>query len=254
MVLSATLLVALGAGGAALGHKAAAGGVAAKQGDGGLSLSPVIIETKAQSGGLATLTVANRSAAPMEVTVTPRPWLQSADGKVAPNRKSTLAGVSVSQPKFTLTPGQETQVGVNLNGAPSGGSLYGAVEVVGLPTDVATRKGLVLGYRVVGTIRVLPGSPKISLTAGKPKAANNVAIMPIKNSGNTIEPVTGKISVKDSRGTRNLSVQPVKILPGKTINLPLGSKLSRGSRVTAKVTLNQRGKRVLSTTKKFTVK
>jgi hypothetical protein len=253
MVLGATLAVALGAGGAALGHKAAAGGVAAKQGDGGLSLSPAVIEHNTTPGGLATLTVANRSSAPMNVTVTARPWLQSTDGKVAPNRKATLAGVSVGNPKFTLAPGQETQVPLTLSGAPAG-YLYGAVEVVGLPTDVATRQGLVLGYRVVGAIRVLGGSPKVSLTAGNPKASKGVAYLPVKNAGNSIDAVTGNVSVKDARGTRNLTVQPVKILPGKSINLPLGTKLSKGSRVSAKVTLNQRGKRVLSVTKKFTVK
>src|SRR4051812_6508033 len=145
MVLGATLVVALGAGGAALGHKAAAGGVAAKQGDGGLSLSPVVIEHNAQPGALATLTVANRSAAPLNVTVTARPWLQNDVGKVSPNRKATLGGVSVAQPKLTLAPGQETQVGVTLNGPPKGGSLFGAIEVVGLPADAATRPGLVLG-------------------------------------------------------------------------------------------------------------
>src|SRR5262249_48827345 len=145
----------------------------------------------------------NRSAAPMNVTVTPRPWLQNDAGKVSPNRKATLPGVSVSQSKFTLAPGQETNVGLSLNGAPAGGSPYGALHVLGLPADAATRPGLVLGYRVVGSIRVLPGSSKLSLVAGNPKAANNVAVLPIKNTGNTIDPVSGTVSVKDSRGTRN---------------------------------------------------
>ena len=38
----------------------------------------------------------------------------------------------------------------------------------------------------------------------------------------------------------------MKILPGKTVNIPLGTKLSKGS-ATAKVTLNQRGKKALDT-------
>jgi len=198
MVLGATLVVALGAGGAALGHKAAAGGSAAKQGDGGLSLSPVVIEKNAQPGGLATLTVANRSGAPMNVTVAARPWLQGTDGKVSPNRKANLAGVNVANPKFTLAPGQETQVPLTLAGAPAG-YLYGAVEVIGLPADAATRPGLVLGYRVVGTIRVLPGSPKLSITAGKPKAAKNTAVLPVKNAGNTIVSQPTKVSMASPR-------------------------------------------------------
>ena len=97
MAALGAVLLALGAGGAALSRDAAAGGAAAKQNDGGLSISPALIEHNAQAGTLATMTVANRSAAPLAVTVTPRPLTQNAAGKVSPNRSKTLAGVSVSQ-------------------------------------------------------------------------------------------------------------------------------------------------------------
>jgi len=78
MALGAAVL-ALGAGGAALVQKAAAGGVAAaRQTTGGLSVSPAVIEvSNAHTGALATMTIANRSGAPMAVTVTPRPWVQA---------------------------------------------------------------------------------------------------------------------------------------------------------------------------------
>ena len=154
MALGAAL-TALGAGGAALGQNAAAGGAAA-QAQGGLSVMPAIIEHGPQPGALTTLTVANRSASPLAVTVTPRPWTQSTSGKVAPNRRGTLAGVSVSQSSFTLAPGAEQQVSATLTSAPSAGYLYGAMEVVGVPTDAATRKGVVLGHRLVGSLRILP--------------------------------------------------------------------------------------------------
>ena len=72
-------------------------------------------------------------------------------------------------------------------------------------------------------------------------------------SPGAVDAVTGNVSVKDARGTRNLTVQAVKILPGNTISIPLGTKLSKGS-ATAKVTLNQRGKKALELNKKFTVK
>jgi hypothetical protein len=61
-----------------------------------------------------------------------------------------------------------------------------------------------------------------------------------------------RAEVKDSRGTRNLSAT-IKILPGKTINFPLGTKLQKGS-ATAKITLRQKSKTVLTSTKKFKVK
>jgi hypothetical protein len=246
------VLAALGAGGTALGQKAVAGGAAA-QAAGGLSVMPAIIEHGPQAGALATLTVANRSAAPLAVTVTPRPWTQSSSGKVSPNRRATLPGVSVSQSTFTLAPGAERQVDATLNSAPSAGYLYGALEVVGLPTDAATRKGVVLGYRLVGSLRILPTAPKYGLTASNPKAVSGTAVIPVKNTGNTLDAVSGTVSVKGARGTKNLAIAAVRILPGKSVNVPAGSKLAAGS-YTAKVTLNQRGKKALAVTKKFRVK
>jgi hypothetical protein len=239
MALGAALL-ALGAGGAALGQKAAAGGVAAaRQTEGGLSVSPAVIEVQnAHTGALATMTIANRSAAPITVTVTPRPWLQATTGKVSPNRAKTLPGVSVSEGSFTLAVGAEKQVVANLNALPAGGALYGAMEV---------------GYRVVGAIRLLPPAPRAAISAGKIKVTKGAAVLPIKNTGNTVDAVTGNVSVKTATGTKNLTVQAVKILPGNTVNISLGTKLIKGT-ATAKITLNQRGKKALSLSKKFTVK
>ena len=125
MALGAVLLAV--AGGTAIGQKAAAGGMAAaKQGDGGLSLMPAVIETKnPPAGALTEVTVANRSATPMSVTVAPRQWLQGADGKVTPNRRAALGGVSVSEGSFTLAPGVEKKIMVNLSGLGPGGATTG---------------------------------------------------------------------------------------------------------------------------------
>jgi len=245
-------VLALSAGAAAYGNKATAGGAAA-QATGGLSVIPGTIEVKAgTTGPLGTMKVANRSAEALTVTVTPRQWTQDASGKVAPNRRSTLSGVSVGEASFTLAPGAEKDVPVNVSSAPANG-LYGAMEVVGLPADVATRKGVVLGYRVVSAFRLAPGTPKTGVSAGKIKPGKGTALLPVKSTGNTLDPVSGTVSVKDSRGTRNLTIPAVKILPGKTVNVPLGTKLQKGT-ATAKVTLKQKGKTALTLTKKFTVK
>src|SRR4051794_3226753 len=247
------VLAALGAGGTALVQGAAAGGSAARAKDGGLSVMPALIEHNGQPGALATLTVANRSAAPLDVTVTPRPWVQAATGKVSPNRRATLPGVRVSQTEFTLKPGAETQVTATLTSAPSAGYLYGAMEVVGVPADAATRKGVVLGYRLVGSLRVLPAAPELAITAGNVKASGSTAVIPVKNDGNTLDPVSGSVKVKGAAGTKNLTIAAVKILPGKSVNLPAGTKLAKGS-YTATVRLSQRGKRALSVIKRFKVK
>ena len=158
------VLAALGAGGTALGQMAV--GSAAQDTAGGLSLMPATIEHNAQPGALATMTVANRSKTPLAVTVAARPWVQSASGKVSPNRRATLPGVSVDKTSFTLAPGAEQAVTATLNSAPSAGYLYGAIEAVGVPTDLSKRKGVVLGYRLVGALRILPAAPKTGLTAG----------------------------------------------------------------------------------------
>jgi hypothetical protein len=247
------VLTVLGAGGAAAVQGAAAGGSAAQTKDAGLSVMPAVIEHNASPGALASMTVANRSTEALDVTVTPRPWVQAVTGKVSPNRRATLPGVSVSQAKFTLQPGAETVVTANLASAPSAGYLYGAMEVVGVPADAAKRKGVVLGYRLVGSIRINPAAPKYSITAGKVKASGSTAVIPVKNAGNTIDPVSGSVKVKGAQGTKNLTVAAVKVLPGKTVNLPAGTKLAKGA-YTATVTLNQRGKKALSVSKKFKVK
>jgi hypothetical protein len=252
MALGAAVL-AVGAGAAAFGHKATAGGAAAAQADGGLAVSSGTIEAPARAGAYGPVKVTNRSATALTITVTPRQWTQAANGKVAPKRRGGLAGVSVSAPSFTLKPGEERDLTVNVASIPSSGVLYGALEVVGLPADVATRKGLVVGYRVVNAIRMLPSAPKPGVSAGTIKAGKGTASLPLKNTGNTLDAVSGKVAVKGARGTSNLSVASVKILPGKTINVSLGSKLAKGS-FTAKITLRQKGKTVVNTTKKFTVK
>ncbi len=247
------VLVALGAGGAALGQKAAAGGATAAQNDGGLSVLPAVVEHGPQPGPLGTYTIANRSAAPLAVTVTPRPWVQATSGKVSVNRRAKLPGVSVDAPTFTLAPGAERGVVATLNTSPSAGSLYGALEVVGLPADANTRKGVVLGYRIIGTIRVVPTSPRIGLTAGAPKASKGTAVLSIRNTGNTAEPVTGSVTVRGATGSRTRSVDSLRILPGKSVNVSLGTRLTSG-RYTATVRLVQRGRVALRGTKRFTVK
>ena len=252
MALGAAVL-AVGAGAAAYGQKATAGGAGAAQTEGGLAVSSGTIEAPAKAGAYGPVKVSNRSATALTITVTPRKWTQAANGKVSPNRRGTLAGVSVNAPSFTLNPGEERDLTVNVGAVPASGVLYGALEVVGLPTDVAKRKGVVLGYRVVSAIRLLPSAPKAGVTAGKIKAGKGTAVLPVKNTGNTLDAVSGKIEVKTARGTSNLSVAAVKILPGTTINVPLGTKLQKGS-VSAKITLRQKGKVVINSTKKFTVK
>ena len=78
-------------------------------------------------------------------------------------------------------------------------------------------------------------------------------MVPVKSTGNSLDPVSGSVTVKSPTGTDRYDISATRIVPGATVNLPAGSKLAKGS-YSAKVALTQRGKTVLSTTKKFKVK
>ncbi|HEX6024693.1 MAG TPA: hypothetical protein VFZ00_22070 [Solirubrobacter sp.] len=247
------VVAAVSAGSVALGNKVAADGAAA-QGDGGLALSPALAEKSGpQPGPIATYTIANRSSAPLAVTVAPRPWKQTADGKVTVNRRSRLRGVNVDAASFTLAPGEQRPVTATLASAPSGGALYGALEVIGTPTDADDRKGVVLGYRLIGTIRVRPTTPRIRLAAGTTKVRKGTATISIRNRGNTVDPVTGSVRVRGGSGTRTRSVKAIRILPGESVTITMGTRLSSGN-YTATVRLRQRNRVALSTTKRFKVR
>jgi hypothetical protein len=222
--------------------------------DGGLALSPALIERQAGAGPAGAITVANHSAKRLDVTVAARPWVQSSSGAVSINRAKTLPGVSVSAGSFPLAAGATKVVNVT---ATSGASLYGGVEVIGVPSD-APSKGVVAGYRLVGSLRLDPAAPVLSLKAGTAKVTGTgsakAVVLPLRNAGNTVQPVTGSVRLKGALGTRQRDLDAVRILPGKTVNVLLSSArtLSAGS-YTATVSLTQGGK-TTTVTKKLRIK
>ena len=236
---------------------AAAGAVIARADDqsartaqtsGGLAVSPAMIERQTAVGAANVMKVANNSSGALAVTVAARPWTQSSSGLVSPNRRSKLAGLTVSEDSFTLAPGASKDVTVTLASAPPGGSLYGALEVIGLPTNVARRNGVIAGYRIIGSLRFNPSIRAYNLTAAAAKVAGagskRMLVMPIRSTGNTAEPVSGTVRVRGPLGTRQGSIKGTRILPGKRVSLPLVSakSLPAGS-YTATVTLRQGDKR-----------
>ncbi len=92
--------VAVAGGGAAL--LAHATPARSKTAAGGLAMTPVVIEQTAKAGSATTVTVANRSAHTLAVTVAARPWTQSVTGAAEPNRRETLSNVGVSASAFTF--------------------------------------------------------------------------------------------------------------------------------------------------------
>jgi len=225
----------------------------AAQAGGGLAISPAILVHAPQPGSLGALTVTNRSSAPLSVTVASRPWTQSSSGKFSASRKGTLGSIKLSTSSFTLAPNAEQKVDVSLTAAPAGGALYGALEVIGLPVDAAKRTGVVLGYRLVGSLRLPPAQKKFSLSAGQVKRVGRAVVLPLTNGGNTIEPISGDISVKGARGTLNDNIDDLRILPGKKVNLELATSLKSGA-YTATVRLEQGGTKLLTAKRRFSVR
>lgn len=218
----------------------------------------ITINRVAQAGAADRIFVVNNSGKALDVTAKARPWTQSASGATSPNRRSELGGVSVSEEAFTLAPGTKKELTVTLNGVPASGYVYGALEVIGLPSDLESRKGVVLGYRLVSALRYRAATATSALKAGAAKFAGSgkdkTLTLAVRNTGNTIEPVTGSVRLRSALGTRNASIKATRILPGKSVRLGLfsGSALREGT-YTARITLVQAGKRT-TVTKKITVR
>jgi hypothetical protein len=223
------------------------------QDQGGLVVAPLQVDRQAAVGATNTIAVENRSREALAVEVKARPWATSGTGDVAPNRRTTLAGVRVTDGTFTLRPGELRKFDVALVSAPAGGSLYGALEVVGLPTDVATRKGVVTGYRLVGPLRYQPATRSFALKAANPKVSRDRLVLPVRSTGNTNATVGVSATVKGATGTRRGSARAA-ILPGKQVNLELlSAKGLRAGTYTVTATLKQ-GTLTSKVTKKLRVK
>lgn len=262
---AAGALMAAAVGGAIIARADDPGSRAA-QTAGGLALSTVgapagatlLVDQPAQAGSTRTFRVANNSATELAVTAKARPWTQSATGAVAANRRGTLAGVGVSEEAFTLAPGASKDVTVTLRSVPSSGYLYGAFEVVGVPSDLARRRKVVTGYRLLSSLRYNAATARYGLRGGAArvsgKGASRAATLTVRNTGNTIAPVTGTVRLKSALGTRNSSIRSARILPGRSIEVTLGSGTSlRAGSYTATVTLIQ-SRRKTTITKRFRVR
>ncbi|WP_028061235.1 hypothetical protein [Candidatus Solirubrobacter pratensis] len=228
---------------------------AAKAVTGGLGVNPMVIEKPAAAGAVGTLTVSNNSSKKLAVNVTARPWMQSSSGAVSINRAKTLSGIRVSEPSFALAAGQKKAVSVT---ALSGAATYGGIEITGLPDGASKQTGAVLGYRLVTSLRLNPASPVLSLKAGTPKVSGKgskrAIVMPLRNAGNTIQPVTGSVRLKSALGTRQRALASIRILPGKSVDVLLSAVGSvKAGSYTATVQLKQGGK-TTTVTKKLTIK
>ena len=226
---------------------------------GGLAVTPSILETTASRGATGSATITNSTNRKLRMTVRARPWRQARDGDVAANRRRTLGAVSVNVTRFTLPAGAQRTVSVRLSRVPSRGSQYGALDVIGKPAK--RRRGINVTYNLISSLRFNPsaGARRLRLSAGRAlvtgRGSRRALVLQVRNRGNTVDPVGGTANVSGSGGGRSRAISGQAILPGKRINLRLMGLggMRRGS-YTASVTLTQAGKNRLSVTRTFRIR
>jgi hypothetical protein len=200
---------------------------------GTLSISPAIIEHVATPGPVGTVTITNTTSTAMRIAVDPRPWIQSRSGAVSPDRRRTLSGVRLSASSFVLGAGGRASVVVTLLHEPSGGSAYGSVEVIGIPVAQTKGTGAILGYRLISTLRLdSPSSARrIRLVVGKAAERDGAATVAIRNAGNTIDAISGRVTIRGGTGVKRASIAAVRVLPGDTVGVRIGrvAGLPRGA-------------------------
>jgi len=217
---------------------------------GGLSVNPGILEHAARPGSVGALDISNTTSRPMKVSLAVRPWRQARNGSVAPNRRRVLGKLRPNRKNFWLRPGATKALGLRLARRPKRRSLYGAVEVTGAPRYKGG-KGVKVAYRLVTSLRLYPpkrarryrARPRRLFEHGTVK--HGALFLAVKNAGNTIDPIGGRVRISGHNRTLSGIVTPQTILPGATVNLRLTrlrGTLSRG-RYRVGVRLTQAGHR-----------
>jgi hypothetical protein len=232
-------------------------------GDGGLSISPSIIQGPSSPGVLATVSINNTSTVPMQITASVRPWVQALTGAITPNTHRTLdSDIALSSHSFSLPAGQTQTITLTLLRTPAKNALYGNLDVVGVPPKNRTGNGVTVNYRLIGSVRVLAPTADQKLTAAA-KAVRETGshlrgelALAIRNTGNTIDPITGTFQIHGAVGSISGAIPSETIVPGATVDAPLTrlrGQLQAG-KYTAIITLKQNGSTIVAGLhRKFTV-
>jgi hypothetical protein len=191
--------------------------------NGGIALTPQTVEHAARNGTLGRVTIKNTTKEILKVTVRVRPWLQSRiTGQVNANLKVSLSRyVAASASSFNLAPGSKS-VSLIQRRTPPGGSLYAAIEVFAKPRNAKARNGIIPQYRVVGRLRATPTRKRVSLRAGTigfvGAGAGRRLVMPIRNTGNTLDPIGGSVKITGPTSKTN-PLKAITPIPGQVVNL-----------------------------------
>jgi hypothetical protein len=215
------------------------------QAAGGLSVTPAILEHQAKVGTVGSLTLNNTTQETLRVTVTVRPWRQELGGRVITDPRANLTRyVKASSRTFTLGAGAKRPLSFKMLRRTSSGSLFGNVDILGKPTNTKGRKGIIPQYRLISTLRLTPARKAYKLRTGAAQLRGGRILLPVRNLGNTIDPVGGSFKISGP-ASRSGAIKAIAALPGKLVGLDLGaaSGLAKG-RYTVNATVTQSGRSV----------
>jgi hypothetical protein len=225
------------------------GGAVPAYADGGLSVTPAVLEHRAHLGSVGSFTLNNTTKESLRVRVTVRPWRQQLNGTVISDPRANLTRyVRATRRSFTLRAGARVPVRFRMVRRVKGGSLYAAVEAFGKPTKTKGRKGIIPQYKIISSMRLNPKRKSYRLKTGAAQVRGGSLILPVRNLGNSIDPVYGTYSLSGA-GSRRGNIAGVKVIPGKLVGLSLGAVrgLKKG-RYTVSASLVQGSKRVTART------
>src|ERR1700754_1830708 len=225
------------------------GGAGPAYADGGLSVTPAVLEHRAQLGSVGSYTLNNTTKETLRVTVTVRPWKQQLDGKVISDPKANLSRyVRATKKTITLAAGAKAPVSFRMVRRAPTGSLYASVEAFGKPTNTKGRKGIIPQYRIISSLRLNPAKQSFKLKTGAAQVRSGTLLLPVRNLGNTIEPVSGTYTLSGA-GSRKGTIAGMKVIPGKLVGLNLGAmKGMKKGRYTVTASLTQAGKKITART------
>jgi len=225
------------------------GGTATAHAAGGLSVTPASLEHNARLGTIGSLTLNNTTNETLRVTVTVRPWMQELNGNVIADPRATLTRyVRASSSVFTVAAGARRPVTLKMVRRTSSGSLYAGVDIFGKPTNTKGRKGIIPQYRLISKLRLNASHKVLRWRTGAAQLRGGAVILPVRNLGNTIDPIGGTYSISGPSG-RSGTMKAIAALPGKLVGLNLGA--TRGmkkGRYTIAATVTQAGRRAVART------
>ena len=215
---------------------------------GGVSITPASVETTAKRGGVGSITVKNTTKDTMRVTINVRPWIQNrSTGTVVLNTRASLSPyVRASPQTFNLPPGQR-RVTFNMRRMTASGSLYAGFQVFAKQTKRKAQNGIIPQWDLRGKMRLNPSRKNPNLRIGATdvvgRGNNRSLILAVRNTGNTLDPVGGTVSITGPTA-RNVTIKQMFPIPGQVVYLSGGSMRGmRAGNYTATWNVTMGGKR-----------